>query len=113
MIKKISTILSLVLLISISSTIGVFADANPKRELIEGSIPEISTELNKRAFKDSKEVILVNEESIVDSISATPLAYAKNAPIVVTKSKKTVVEANKSLNSFFSFDILAILSFRF
>ncbi len=36
MIKKISTILSLVLLISISSTIGVFADANPKRELIEG-----------------------------------------------------------------------------
>ncbi|EGT2203215.1 cell wall binding protein [Clostridioides difficile] len=87
MIKKISTILSLVLLISISSTMGVFADAKPKRELIEGSIPEISTELNKRAFKDSKEVILVNEDSIVDSISATPLAYAKNAPIVVTKSK--------------------------
>ncbi|MDI0265938.1 cell wall-binding repeat-containing protein [Clostridioides difficile] len=85
MIKKISTILSLVLLISIS-TIGVFADTKPKKELIEGSIPEISTELNKRVFKNSKEVILVNEDSIVDSISATPLAYARNAPIVVTKS---------------------------
>ncbi len=48
----------------------------PKR-IDRRSIPEISTELNKRAFKDSKEVILVNEESIVDSISATPLAYAK------------------------------------
>lgn len=87
MIKKIFIILLLVLLIFIFSMIGVFVDVNFKRELIEGSILEILIELNKRVFKDFKEVIFVNEELIVDSISVIFLVYVKNVLIVVIKSK--------------------------
>lgn len=86
MIKKIATVLSLILTISISSSSVIYAEVANK-ELLEGSMAEISRDLNKEVFKSSKEAILINEKSIVDSISATPLAYAKDAPILVTKNK--------------------------
>lgn len=87
MIKKIATVLSLILTISISSSSVIYAEVANK-ELLEGSMAEISRDLNKEVFKSSKEAILINEKSIVDSISATPLAYAKDAPILVTKSER-------------------------
>ena len=39
-------------------------------------------------LKKSDEAILINEDSIIDGISVTPLAYAKNAPIIPVKWKE-------------------------
>lgn len=87
MIKKTISAVSLSLLIFTSSTLNIFADSNYKKEFIKGSSNEISMELNKSVFKKSDEAILVNEKSIVDAISVTPLAYAKDAPIITTEWK--------------------------
>ena len=43
--------------------------------------------LNESAFKKADEAILINEDAIIDGISVTPLAYAKNAPIIPVKWK--------------------------
>ncbi|MBO3443034.1 cell wall-binding repeat-containing protein [Clostridium sp. CCUG 7971] len=88
MIKKTISAVSLSLLIFTSSTLNIFADSNYKKELIEGKTREISMKLNKSAFKKADEAILINEKSLVDGISATPLAYAKDAPIITTEWKK-------------------------
>lgn len=88
MIKKTISAVSLSLLVFATSTLNIFADSKYKKELIEGTTEEISMELNKSAFKKADEAILVNEESIVDAISVTPLAYAKDAPIITTEWKK-------------------------
>lgn len=86
MIKKLSATLSIALSIFMFSGASINAYDIANKEVIDGKVQEISTDLNKSVFKKSKEVILVNEKSIIDSIGATPLAYAKNAPIVVTKT---------------------------
>lgn len=88
MIKKTISAVSLSLLIFTSSTLNIFADSNYKKELIEGKTREISMKLNKSAFKKADEAIIINEKSLVDGISATPLAYAKDAPIITTEWKK-------------------------
>ncbi|WP_042271303.1 cell wall-binding repeat-containing protein [[Clostridium] dakarense] len=88
MIKKTISAVSLSLLIFTSSTLNIFADSSYKKELIEGNKREISMELNKSAFKKADEAILINKDSLVDGISATPLAYAKDAPIITTEWKK-------------------------
>lgn len=88
MIKKTISAVSLSLLVFATSTLSIFADSKYKKDLIEGTNKEISMELNKSAFKKADEAILINEESIVDGISATPLAYAKDVPIITTQWKK-------------------------
>ncbi|WP_027701369.1 cell wall-binding repeat-containing protein [Metaclostridioides mangenotii] len=86
MIKKLSATLSIALSIFIFSGTCINAYDAAKKEVIDGRVQDISADLNKRVFKKSKEVVLVNENAIVDSIGATPLAYSKDAPIVVTKN---------------------------
>lgn len=86
MIKKLSATLSIALSIFIFTGACIDAYDAAEKEVIDGKVQDISADLNKKVFKKSKEVILVNEKSIVDSIGATPLAYAKDAPIVVTKN---------------------------
>lgn len=88
MIKKLSATLSIALSIFMFTGTCIEAYNAQNKEIIDGTIQEISADLNKRAFKKSKDVILVNEKSIIDSIGATSLAHAKNAPIVVTKNGK-------------------------
>jgi len=88
MIKKITTILSLVLVITTSNTLGVYANSKYNKEFITGSDKSISMKLNKSVFEKADEVILINEESVIDAITATPLAYLKNAPIITTEWKK-------------------------
>lgn len=86
MMKKVKALLSALLLMLTSGTLDVFAEGY-NRERIKGTRREISMELNKSVFKSSKEAIFVNEDSIIDAISATPLAYAKDAPIITTQWK--------------------------
>lgn len=86
MIKK--TILTLLMGITVATTsISVYASENPKKVIINGSSKKISRELNEKAFKKADEAILINEDASIDAISATPLAYAKNAPIIPTSWK--------------------------
>lgn len=87
MMIKLKALSCALVLILTCGTLNVYAQSKYNKERINGSRREISMELNKSVFKSSKEIILVNEESVIDAISATPLAYAKDAPIVLTQWK--------------------------
>lgn len=87
MIKKTISAISLSLLIFTSSALNIYADSKYNKSLIEGSSKEISMKLNKSVFEKADEAIFINEESLVDAISVTSLAYAKDAPIITTKWK--------------------------
>lgn len=87
MIKKLSVALSIALTITISSTTYLDALNADNVDVIDGTTQEISMELNKNVFKRSDNIVLVNEDSIIDSLGATPLAHAKNAPLIAAKKK--------------------------
>ena len=86
MIKKLAYVL-LALFTMVTLSISVYANENYKKEFIKGTNGEISTIINKRAFKKADEVILINENASIDAISVTPLAYLKKAPIITTSYK--------------------------
>ncbi|MEG0180808.1 MAG: cell wall-binding repeat-containing protein [Romboutsia sp.] len=88
MIKKAVAILSLISVMVISSITDVYAQDGYNNIYIEGSPQEISLELNKEVFKNADEVFLVSEELSTDALSLTPLAYAKDAPILTVEWKK-------------------------
>lgn len=86
---KKNRVIALLVGITIATTVSnIYANANFKVRNIRGSSEEISTQINKDAFRKSEEAILINDESDIDSISATPLAYLKNAPIITTEWKR-------------------------
>lgn len=85
MIKRRITGLALSFILLISSSKNVFADSKYNKELIDGDTSQISMTLNKKVFKNSDDIVLVNEDSLIDAISATPLAYKLNAPIITTE----------------------------
>ena len=86
MIKKLAYVL-LALFTMVTLSISVYANENYKEEFIKGTNGEISTIINKRAFKKADEAILINENASIDAISVTPLAYLKKAPIITTSYK--------------------------
>lgn len=88
MIKKFTTILLIIMLCFTSRGFKSCADGKYNTNLIKGNTREISMELNKSIFEKANEVFLINEAALVDGISATPLAYAKNAPIIPVKMDK-------------------------
>lgn len=87
MIKKIATLLCLITIICSSSIGEVYAENGYTNTYIEGTAKEISLELNKSVFTKADEAILISEKLATDALSATPLAYAKNAPIITTEWK--------------------------
>lgn len=88
MIKKFTTILLISMLCFTSRGFESYAYGKYNTNLIKGNTREISMELNKSIFEKADEVFLINEDALVDGISATPLAYAKNAPIIPVKMNK-------------------------
>ena len=60
---------------------------------------ETSIKISKDGWKKAETVILVNDSAIPDALTATPLAYAKNAPILLTGkdglSKETADEIKR------------------
>lgn len=60
---------------------------------------ETSIKISKDGWKSAETVILVNDSAIPDALTATPLAYAKNAPILLTGkdglSKETADEIKR------------------
>ncbi|WP_286315795.1 cell wall-binding repeat-containing protein [Romboutsia ilealis] len=87
MIKKFVTILSISILCFTSIGFESYAEGKYTRTLIKGNTRQVSMKLNESAFKKADEAILINEDAIIDGISVTPLAYAKNAPIIPVKWK--------------------------
>ena len=87
MLKKLTSIL-LVSFTVITTSVNVYANENYKEEVIRGTNSEISQSINKKAFKEADEAILINENASIDAISVTPLAYLKKAPIITTSAKK-------------------------
>lgn len=98
MIKKFMTILSIGILSFTSMKFEVYTDSEYNRKLIQGNANQISMELNESAFKSADEAILINEDEMIDSITATPLAYTKNAPIIPVKSKQIDKEIEEYLD---------------
>ena len=49
---------------------------------------ETSIKISKDGWKSAETVILVNSSAIPDALTATPLAHAKNAPILLTDKDK-------------------------
>ncbi len=88
MIKRRITGLVLSFILLISSCENIFADSKYNKKLIDGDTKQISMTLNKDVFKKSNDIVLINENGLIDAISATPLAYKLDAPIITTKSKK-------------------------
>ena len=92
MIKRRITGLVLSFILLISSCENIFADSKYNKKLIDGDTKQISMTLNKDVFKKSDDIVLINENALIDAISATPLAYKLDAPIITTKSKKLDTE---------------------
>ena len=83
MIKKIvCTLLTGIILTT--SLSDIYANEKFTLEHVNGSNAHILKSINEKAFKKSDEAIIINENASIDAISATPLAYLKDAPIITT-----------------------------
>lgn len=88
--KKIATLLTITL---VATNVGntTFADTIQRvssENLIGEGRWETAIEVSKKGWTSSDEAIIVNDNSIVDALSATPFAEAKNAPILLTQKDK-------------------------
>lgn len=108
MIKRRLTGLILSFIILVSSSKNIFANSKYNKELIDGDTNQISITLNKKAFEKSDDIILVNEDSLIDAISATPLAYQLDAPIITTKWIKMDKETLKYIKELGSKRVIII-----
>lgn len=92
-VKKL-ILFTLVLFILINNK--VLGDKLPVVKRIEGKNRiETSIEISKEAFKSSKTVVIVGYNGEVDALTGTILAEEKNAPILISSSKRL----DKSLES--------------
>ena len=82
--KKVSTLIAASMLISSTSVIGA---ETINRELIGKDRIETAVKISKDGWSSTETVVLVNDSAIADALTATPLAYAKNAPILLTSKK--------------------------
>ena len=53
---------------------------------------ETSIKISKDGWKSAETVILVNSSAISDALTATPLAHAKNAPILLSDKDKLNID---------------------
>ena len=67
-----------------SSISPVIAATTSNESLIGKNRTETSIKISKDGWKSAETVILVNDSAIPDALTATPLAHAKNAPILLT-----------------------------
>ena len=80
--KKISIIMAATMLAS--STVVVNAATTDVATLIGKNRIETVIKISKDGWSSAETVILVNSSAIPDALTATPLAHAKNAPILLT-----------------------------
>lgn len=80
--KYIATIMATTM---VASSVGVVGAQERQIETIIGKNRiETAIKISQEGWKSAETVILVNDSAIPDALTATPLAFAKNAPILLT-----------------------------
>lgn len=78
--KYIATIMATTM---VASSVGVVGAQERQIETIIGKNRiETAIKISQEGWKSAETVILVNDSAIPDALTATPLAFAKNAPIL-------------------------------
>ncbi len=88
-----------VAMVSTSVAPVMAATTTSNEEIIGKNRTETAVKISQDGWKKAETVILVNDSAIPDALTATPLAYAKNAPILLTGkdglSKETADEIKR------------------
>ena len=96
--KYISTAMA-VAMVATSVAPVMAATTTSNEEIIGKNRTETAVKISQDGWKKAETVILVNDSAIPDALTATPLAYAKNAPILLTGkdglSKETADEIKR------------------
>ena len=82
--KHISTAMAITMVAGSVVTSPVSAATTSNESLIGKNRTETSIKISKDGWKSAETVILVNDSAIPDALTSTPLAHAKNAPILLT-----------------------------
>ena len=97
--KKLATVMAATMVAS--SLVPVMADATSE-SLVGKDRIDTAVKISKEGWKSAETVILVNDAAIPDALTATPLAHAKNAPILLTGKdglKKSTADEIKRLGA--------------
>ena len=97
--KKLATVMAATMVAS--SLVPVMADATSE-SLVGKDRIDTAVKISKEGWKSAETVILVNDSAIPDALTATPLAHAKNAPILLTGKdglKKATADEIKRLGA--------------
>ena len=92
--KHIATVMAATMVAG--SVVAVNAETVDKALIGENRI-ETAVKISKDGWKSAETVILVNDGAIADALTATPLAYAKNAPILLTSKTKLSAETKEEI----------------
>ena len=82
--KHISTAMAITMVAGSVVISPVSAATTSNESLIGKNRIETAIKISKDGWKSAETVILVNDSAIPDALTATPLAHAKNAPILLT-----------------------------
>ena len=82
--KHISTAMAITMVAGSVVISPVSAATSSNESLIGKNRIETAIKISKDGWKSAETVILVNDSAIPDALTATPLAHAKNAPILLT-----------------------------
>ena len=80
--KKLATVMAATMAVS-GSVVSVSA-ATTEDKIVGSNRTDTAVRISKEGWKSAETVILVNDSAIPDALTATPLAHAKNAPILLT-----------------------------
>lgn len=80
--KKLATVMAATMAVS-GSVVSVNA-ATTEDKIVGSNRIDTAVRISKEGWKSAETVILVNDSAIPDALTATPLAHAKNAPILLT-----------------------------
>ena len=98
--KKIATIMSMTMVAG--SVVPAMAATTSNETIIGNDRIDTAVKISKEGWKSAETVILVNDSAIPDALTATPLAHAKNAPILLTGKdglKKATADEIKRLGA--------------
>ena len=80
--KKLATVMAATMAVS-GSVVSVSA-ATTEDKIVGSNRTATAVRISKEGWKSAETAILVNDSAIPDALTATPLAHAKNAPILLT-----------------------------
>ena len=93
--KKLATVMAATMAVS-GSVVSVSA-ATTEDKIVGANRKETAVEISKEGWKSAETVILVNDAAIPDALTATPLAHAKKAPILLTSKKGLTKETTDEI----------------